>query len=180
MYRKGTNPSKLLDLSLLRSTTDSSELPQEGRPLVSSDKEEGQTTRRIKDFALERGVFMVRIAKIQHLDDEGLEHIQFDDYRIDNDDGYFSDTPVQNTDTTMSFYIHGSPEHALDATDTMKITAKDDVQREHRRLRNAKHAKRSHCTLEQHQPDNLYDFSTIDLRNIINAGRDARSVIIAR
>jgi hypothetical protein len=34
--------------------------------------------------------------------------------------------------------------------------------------------------LEQHRLGNLYDFSTTDLRNVINIGRDARNVIIAR
>jgi hypothetical protein len=64
VYQKGTKPSKLLDLSLPRSATDSGELPfQEGRPLDSFDEEEGQTTRSKKDFTPERGVFMVHIAK---------------------------------------------------------------------------------------------------------------------
>jgi hypothetical protein len=34
--------------------------------------------------------------------------------------------------------------------------------------------------LEQHQPSNLYNFSTTNLRNVINVGRDAHNVIIAR
>jgi hypothetical protein len=33
---------------------------------------------------------------------------------------------------------------------------------------------------QQHQPGDLYDFSMTDLRNIINIGRDARNIIIAR
>jgi hypothetical protein len=53
------------------------------------------------------------------LKDEGLEHIQFDDYRInDDDDDYIPDMPVQNTDIIMSFDIHELPEHALDTMDT--------------------------------------------------------------
>jgi hypothetical protein len=181
VHQKGMKPSKLLDLSLPRSATDLGELPfQKGRPLDSSDKEEGQTTRRTKDFALERGVFMVRIVEIQHSDDECLEHVQFDDYRIDDDNNYISDMPVQNTDTMMSFDSRELPEHALDATYTMKIEDEDDVQKEHCRLRNAKRAKRRQCMLEQHQPDNLYDFFTTNLRNIINVGRDSRNVIITK
>jgi hypothetical protein len=34
--------------------------------------------------------------------------------------------------------------------------------------------------LEHHQPNNLYDFSTTDLHNVINFGRDTPDVIIAR
>jgi hypothetical protein len=49
---------------------------------------------------------MVRIAEIQHMDEEGLEHVQLDDYYIDNDDNYISDTPGQNTNTAMSFNNH--------------------------------------------------------------------------
>jgi hypothetical protein len=39
---------------------------------------------------------MVRITKIQNTDEEGLEHLQLDDYYI-NDDDYFSNTPSPNT-----------------------------------------------------------------------------------
>jgi hypothetical protein len=34
---------------------------------------------------------------------KGLEPIQFDDYRIDDDDDYFPDSPIENTDTMMSY-----------------------------------------------------------------------------
>jgi hypothetical protein len=33
---------------------------------------------------------------------------------------------------------------------------------------------------QQHQPGNLYNFSTTDLRNIANIGQDACNIIIAR
>jgi hypothetical protein len=75
---------------------------------------------------------MIRIVEIQHLDNEGLEHVQLDDYRIDNDDDYISDIPVQNMDMMMSFDSHEVPEHTLDATNTIKIEDEDDVKKERR------------------------------------------------
>jgi hypothetical protein len=113
-------PSKPLDLALSRYATKLDELSlQEGRPLAPSDEEEAQATSKMRNCAPEREIFMVRVAEIQHSDDEGLEHVQFGDYHIDDDNYYFSDTPVQNTDTRVSFDSHGVPEHALDAIDTV-------------------------------------------------------------
>jgi hypothetical protein len=109
-----------------------------------------------------------------------LEHFQFDDYRIEDDDDYVSDMPTQNMDAKMSFDSHELPKHALNAIDTVKIEDEGDVRNERCRLRNAKCAKHRRCTLEQHQPDNLYDFSMTNLRNVINVGRDTRNVIIAK
>jgi sigma54-dependent transcription regulator len=64
---------------------------------------------------------------------------------------------------------------------TVKIKDEDDVQKERRKLRNAKRAARRQRISEQHQhqPGNLYDFATMNLCNVINVGRDARNVIIA-
>jgi hypothetical protein len=94
-HRKGTKPSKLLDLSLLRSATDFGELPfQKGRPLDSSNKE-GQTKPKTEDFAPKREVFMAHIAEIWHMDEEALEHVKLDDYYVDDDDDYISDTTIQ-------------------------------------------------------------------------------------
>ena len=115
-----------------------------------------------------RQVFMVHIAEIQLSDDEGLEHVQLDDYYIDDDNDFISDMPNQNTNSTMSLDSHALPEHTPDATDTVKKEDEDDIQRERRRLRNAKCAKRrQRPSQQQHHPGNLYDLSTTDLRNII-------------
>jgi hypothetical protein len=64
---------------------------------------------------------------------------------------------------------------------TVKIEDEDDIQKEWHKLRNAKCAARRKRVLEpyQHQPSNLYDCSTSDLRTIINVGWHARNVIIA-
>jgi hypothetical protein len=120
-HREGTKPSKLLDLNLLRSATDFDELPfQEGKPLAPSDKEEGLATLRIGNYAPKRAVFMVRIVEIQNTKEEASEHIQLDDYYIDdNDDYYFSDTPCPNM--TSNFNSGDLPDRAFDATDAVKI-----------------------------------------------------------
>lgn len=46
---------------------------------------------------------MVRTAEIQHTDDQNSEHVQLDDYYIDDYGDYFSDTPSQNTNAKGSF-----------------------------------------------------------------------------
>jgi hypothetical protein len=65
---------------------------------------------------------------------------------------------------------------------TAKIEGEDDVQKERHKFRNTKRGVRRQHVPEQHQhqPGNLYDCSTSDLRTIINVGRDTRNIIIAR
>jgi hypothetical protein len=123
---------------------------------------------------------MVRITEIQPADEEGSKNLQLDNYYIDDD--YISDTPGQGTDTMMKFDSPELPNHVHDTKDVIKMEDEDDVQKERRRFKNAKSAQRRQRTLErqQHQPDNLYGFSTIDLHNIINIGGDARNIIIAQ
>jgi hypothetical protein len=64
----------------------------------------------------------------------------------------------------------------------IKVEDADDIQKECRRLINVKRAQHRHRAVEMNQQGsgNLHDSSTGDLRAIINAGRDARNVIIAR
>jgi hypothetical protein len=68
-----------------------------------------------------------------------------------------------------------------ESPDSIKVEDADDIQKERHRLINAKRAKRRHRTVEMNQQGsgNLHDSSTSDLCTIINAGRDARNVIIA-
>jgi hypothetical protein len=65
---------------------------------------------------------------------------------------------------------------------TVKIEDEDDVQKEQCKLKNAEHAMRRQRIPEQHQhhPGNLYDFSTTDLSDVTNIGRDAPNITIAR
>jgi hypothetical protein len=64
----------------------------------------------------------------------------------------------------------------------VKIKDEDDVQKERHKLRNAKCAARRQRVPEQHQhqPSNLYDYSTSNLHTIINASRDAQNAIITK
>jgi hypothetical protein len=177
--QKGMKPLELFDISLPLYDTDSDKLPvQEGRPLHPSNGEEEQPA---KNSALDREVFMALIEEIQDVGEEVMEHVQLDDYYIDNDD-YISDTPGSNPDAAGAFAHHELPVHSLDTVGTMKIGDEDDVQKERRKLRNAKRAARRLRIPEQpeHQLGNLYDFSIMDLRNVINVDRDARNIIIAR
>jgi hypothetical protein len=66
--------------------------------------------------------------------------------------------------------------------DVVRIEDEDDVRKERFRIRNAKCTERRNCAIEQQQRQlgNIYDFSTTDLRNIINIGRDGCNVIMAR
>jgi hypothetical protein len=141
-------PSKLLDISPLRYATDPDELPfQEGRPLNSSDEEGGLIKPKAGNFLPEREIFMVCIAKIQPTDEKGSKHLQLDDYYFGDD--YISDTPGQDTDTTMKYDGPELPDHVHNTEDVVKIEDEDDVQRERCKFRNAKCAKCRKHTLER-------------------------------
>jgi hypothetical protein len=100
-------------------------------------------------------------------DCEGVECVQLDDY---ND--YLLDPLDKDIDATMG----------IEFPDNIKIEDADDIQKQHRKLINLKHAKCRHRMVKTNQQEssNLYDSSTGDLCTIINASRDARNIIIAR
>jgi hypothetical protein len=100
-------------------------------------------------------------------DCEGLEWVQLDDY-----DDYLVDPLNKDVDSTMD----------SEFLDNIEVEDADDIQKERRRLINAKCAKRGHRTVKMNQQGsgNLHDSSTGDFRTIINFALDARSVIIAR
>jgi hypothetical protein len=106
---------------------------------------------------------MIHIGK----DNEGLERVQLDDY-----DDYLLDPLDEDVDVTMD----------SEFLDNIMVEDVDDIQKEHRRLINAKRAQRRHRAVETNQQgsSNLHNSSTRDLCAIINASRDARNVIIAR
>jgi hypothetical protein len=145
--RKGTKPSKPLDLNPPQYATDPDELPfHEGRPLDSSDEEGGLIKPKAGNLPLEQGIFMVRIAEIQPAEEEGSERLQLDDYYIDND--YIFNTPGQDMDTTMKFDSPEPPDHVHDIEDVARMVDEDDVQKERRRFKNTKRAERRQRTLE--------------------------------
>jgi hypothetical protein len=100
-------------------------------------------------------------------DCEGVERVQLDNY-----DDYLLDPLDEDVDVTMG----------VEFPNNIKIEDADDIQRERRKLINAKCAKRKHHMVETNQQGsgNLYDSSMGDLCAIINVGRDARNDIIAR
>jgi hypothetical protein len=104
-----------------------------------------------------------------HVDEdcEGLEWVQLDDYNI-----YLLDPLDEDVDVTMD----------SESSSNIKVEDADDIKKEHHRLINAKRAQRRHRAVKTNQQGsgNLHDSSIGDLRAIINAGRDARNVIIAR
>jgi hypothetical protein len=100
-------------------------------------------------------------------DYEGLERVQLDNY-----DDCLLDPLDEDVDVTMD----------SESSANIKVEDADDIQKERRRLINAKRAQRRHHAVEinQHGSGNLHDSYTGDLRAIINVGRYARNVIIAR
>jgi hypothetical protein len=100
-------------------------------------------------------------------DCEDLEWVQLDDY-----DDYLLDPLDEDVDVTMD----------SESSSNIKVEDTNSIKKEHRRLINAKCAQSRHCAVKTNLQGsgNLHDFSTSDLRAIINAGRDTRNVIIAR
>lgn len=99
------------------------------------------------------------------------------DYYIDNND-YFPDAADQFANDT--FNNNELPDYVQDITDAAKVEDEDNAQMQHSRFKKAKRVEQRQSTTQQYQSDNLYDFSTTDLHNIINIGRDARNIIITR
>jgi hypothetical protein len=106
---------------------------------------------------------------MMHVDEdcEGLEWVQLDDY-----DDYLLDPLDEDVDIIMD----------SESSSNIKVEDADDLQKEHRRLINAKRAQRRHRAIETNQQGsgNLHESSMGDLCAIINAGRDARNVITAK
>jgi hypothetical protein len=100
-------------------------------------------------------------------DCEGLERVQLDDY---ND--YLLDPLDEDVDVLRD----------SESSANIKVEDADNIKKEQRRLINVKHAQRRHRAVKTNEQGsgNLHDYSTNDLRAIINAGRDTRNVIIAR
>jgi hypothetical protein len=98
---------------------------------------------------------------------EGLERVQLEDY-----EDYLLDPLDEDMDIIMD----------KESSSNIKVDDANDIQKEHRRLINVKRAQRRHRAVKTNQQGhcNLHDFSIGDLRAIINAGRHARNIIIAR
>jgi hypothetical protein len=158
-------PSRSLKSSPPRFIATLGELPfQEGRPFPPSDDEDkGQAVWSAKCFAPNREVLMIHADE----DCEGLERVQLYDY-----DDYLLDPLDEDVDVTMD----------REFSSNIKVDDADDIQKECRRLINAKRAqcRRRAIKTNQQGSGNLHDSSMGDLRAIINASREARNVITAR
>ena len=65
----------------------------------------------------------------------------------------------------------------------MKLEDQDrENEMEHHRARNQKRAERRQCLFDHLQQDvgDPHDYSNNDLRNVINIGRDARTIILSK
>jgi hypothetical protein len=98
---------------------------------------------------------------------EGLERVQLNDY-----DDYLLDPLDEDVDVTMD----------SESSSNIKVEAAYNIKKERRRLINAKRAQRRLRAVKTNQQGsgNLRDCSTGNLHAIINAGRDARNIIIAK
>jgi hypothetical protein len=96
-HRKGTESSKLPDLSPTFCAINPDELPfQEGRPLDSFNEEEGWIA---KSSSPDQEIFMAFIEEIPFKEAEGSDRVQLDNFYLDDDD-YISNTPTTpNRDT---------------------------------------------------------------------------------
>jgi hypothetical protein len=161
--RKGKKPSRSLKLSPPQFIVTPGGLPfQEGRPLPPSDVEDdGQVVHRAKYFNQE--VLMIHADE----DCEGLERVQ-----LDNCYDYLLDPLDDNVDETMD----------RESSSNIKVEVVDKIKKERCRLINAKRAQRRQYAVKTNQQGNrnIHDFSTGDLRAIINAGWDACNIIIDR
>jgi hypothetical protein len=88
--------------------------------------------RSAKCFAPNQEVFMIHIGK----DNEGLERVQLDDY-----DDYLLDPLDEDVDVTMD----------SEFLDNIMVEDVDDIQKERRRLINAKRTKRRHRAVKTNQ-----------------------------
>jgi hypothetical protein len=130
-HRKGTKPSRFLKSNPPSSITTPGELPfQGGRSLPPSDDEdEDLVAQSAKRFAPNREVFMIHAGE----DCAGVESVQLDDC-----DDYLLDPLDEDVDVTID----------SEFLDNIKVEDADNIQKERRKLINAKRAEHRHHTVE--------------------------------
>jgi hypothetical protein len=117
-----------------------------------------------------------------------IEHLNLDDYNSDDFDEYLSDnmettpTITEAQATTKENLPAPPPPPAVTVTVQLDEQHPTEDLYERRRQLNQKRAfrrQRLANSLQEQQGDN-YDYSNCDLRSVINVGRDACNIIIAR
>jgi len=116
-------------------------------------------------------------------DNDSMEQVNLEDYNSDDFNECLSDNEPPPTTEEVPPSFNTEPYHP---SPSLKVTIKmekedDDYEEDRRRICNQRHAERHQRVLERIQEDNgeSHDYSNNDLRNIINIGRDARTVIIS-
>jgi len=153
---------------------------QEGALLPPPKEEETQTTR-----DLSQEVLMVRTMEINSCnDDNSLERVNLDDYCFDDFNEYLSDDNMQTTATTMEVTTNINHESSHPPPSIIvKIEEEDsNIEKERHKNSNQKRAEHRQRILECYQEEagESYDYSNNDLRNVINIGHDAHTVIISK
>ena len=143
------------------------ELPfQEGAPLQEEDNQ--------KFCSLDREIFMAIISEIEEHNDDPMERVDLVDYNSSDYDEYLSDIEVNETEI-VNYKIPPPPPGV-----TVTVHPDDD-QNELKKIRNQKRCMRHRLATERcQQLGNSFDYSNSDLHNVINIGRDARTVVINR
>ena len=129
---------------------------------------------------------MVRIA--EEPESDPTKRLNLDDYNSDDSDEYLSDnmetTPTITEAQATTNKDPPAPPLPLAVTVTIQLDEQnpaEDLYERCRQLNQKKAFRRQRLanTLQEQQGDN-YDYSTCDLRSVINVGRDARNIIISR
>ena len=129
---------------------------------------------------------MVRISELHESDDDSMERLNLDDYNSYDYDDYLSDnmetTPsaVTEVKATMKKDPPAAPPAATVTVQLEEEPVAEDLYECHCLLNQKRAFSRQRvANHRQEQQGNNYDYSNIDLCNVINIGRDARNVIIS-
>ena len=138
------------------------ELPfHEGVPLQEEDDSKILTSDRL--------IFMAIISEIEEHNDNPMERVDLVDYNS-------SDYDVEVNETEAVNYKIPPPPPGVIVTVHL-----DDDQGELKKIRNQKRSMRRHLATEHRQQlGDSFDYSNSDLHNVINIGRNAKTVIINR
>ena len=114
---------------------------------------------------------MAIISEIQESVDDSLERVDLVDYNSRDYDEFLSDAEAAPTNEEDAY----PPSSEV----TVTINVESD---EAKKIRNQKRNMRRRIATEwrQQQIGDAFDYSSSDLRNVINIGRDSRTVIISR
>ena len=124
----------------------------------------------------DREIFMAIAGETRVLDSDTLEKVNLVDYNSSDFDEFLSDTEAPPDPMEVTNY--GPPNKPLGVSVTIHL---DEETSEQRKIRNQwRKIWRRASTLRHQQTSDSFNYSNTDLRNIINIGHDARTIIISR